>query len=101
MQTMSCGGTVAVLGSGAIGILTALAAKISGAGKQNFADSFEIPSLTAFDLLSPDKEDDRISTQTQIKLASPVDLIGKLSGDPQEWKKAKDSQKTVIKILSS
>ena len=33
MQTMSCGGTVAVLGSGAIGILTALAAKISGAGK--------------------------------------------------------------------
>jgi len=33
MQTMSFGGVVAVLGSGAIGILTAIAAKIAGAGK--------------------------------------------------------------------
>jgi len=33
MQTMSFGGVIAVLGSGAIGILTALAAKIAGAGK--------------------------------------------------------------------
>ena len=33
MQTMGFGGVVAVLGSGAIGILTALAAKVAGAGK--------------------------------------------------------------------
>lgn len=33
MQTMGFGGVVAVLGSGSIGILTAIAAKIAGAGK--------------------------------------------------------------------
>ena len=33
MQTMGFGGIVAVLGSGSIGILTAIAAKIAGAGK--------------------------------------------------------------------
>jgi len=43
-----------------------------------------------------------ISSETQIKPASPVNLIGKLSGNPQEWKKVKDGQKIVIKkILSS
>ena len=37
-----------------------------------------------------------ISTETQIRPASPVNLVGRLSGNPKEWKKVKDGQKIII-----
>ena len=37
-----------------------------------------------------------ISTETQIRPASPVNLVGRLLGNPKEWKKVKDGQKIII-----
>ena len=37
-----------------------------------------------------------ISTETEIKPASAVTIIGKLLGDPKEWKKVKAGQKIII-----
>ncbi|RLE09925.1 hypothetical protein DRJ00_03030 [Candidatus Aerophobetes bacterium] len=37
-----------------------------------------------------------ISTETQIRPASPVNLVGRLLGNPKEWKKIKDGQKIII-----
>jgi len=37
-----------------------------------------------------------ISTKSEIKPASPVNLIGKLLGNPKDWKKVKDGEKITI-----
>lgn len=37
-----------------------------------------------------------ISTDKEIKPASPVNLVGRLLGNPREWKKAKDGDKIII-----
>jgi len=37
-----------------------------------------------------------VSTKDDIKPASPVNLIGKLLGNPKDWKKVKDGEKITI-----
>jgi len=37
-----------------------------------------------------------VSTQSEIRPASPVNLIGRLLGNPKEWKKVKDGEKISI-----
>lgn len=38
-----------------------------------------------------------VSTETEIKPASAVTLVGKLLGDPKEWQRVKGGQKITIK----
>jgi len=37
-----------------------------------------------------------VSTESEIRPASPVNLIGKLLGNPRDWRKVKDGEKIVI-----
>jgi len=37
-----------------------------------------------------------VSTESEIRPASPVNLIGKLLGNPKDWRKVKDGEKIVI-----
>jgi hypothetical protein len=41
-----------------------------------------------------------VSTESEIKPASPVNLIGKLLGNPRDWKKVKDGEKITIERSS-
>jgi len=37
-----------------------------------------------------------VSTESEIRPASPVNIIGKLLGNPNDWKKVKDGEKITI-----
>jgi len=41
-----------------------------------------------------------ISTESEIRPASPVNLIGRLLGDPKEWRKVSDGEKISIERTS-
>jgi len=41
-----------------------------------------------------------ISSGSEIRPASPVNLIGKLLGNPKDWKKVKDSERIVIERVT-
>jgi len=37
-----------------------------------------------------------VSTESEIKPASPVNIIGRLLGNPKDWKKVKDGEKITL-----